>query len=44
MEIEQLVKILFFALLLVIVIYLVIGIAKGNFALFDKFKEIVTFR
>jgi hypothetical protein len=44
MEIEQLVKILFFALLLVVLIYLVIGMAKGNFTLFEKLKEILTFR
>ena len=44
MEIEQLVKVLFFVLLLVIVIYIIIGITKGNFSLFEKFKEIVTFR
>jgi hypothetical protein len=44
MEIEQLTKMLFFVLLLIVLVYLVVGIAKGNFSLFEKLKEILTFR
>ena len=44
MEMEELVKIIFFVALLIVLIFLIASIWKGNLNVFDKFKELVSFR